>query len=221
MPVASLTFVLQTTIFFAMENKTMSNTFLESIALRRSIYDLGPTLPVSKEMVTKTIQEAVRSSPSAFNSQSARAVILYGQESEKLWKIVLDALLKIIPSDQVADTKSKIASFAAGAGSVMVFEEMAVVKKLQDDMPLYKENFALWSHHGTGLTQFSIWTALANIKVGASLQHYSNLIEDEVKKAWDLPSSWSLIAQIPFGSIKSPAGEKVFQPIEERVLVKG
>ena len=204
-----------------MEIIQMKNHFLESIALRRSIYDLGNTLPVSKDEVTKTVQEAVRTSPSPFNSQSARAVILYGEESKKLWKIVLDALLKIVPSEQVADTKSKIASFDSGAGTVLVFEEMAVVKKLQDDMPLYKENFALWSHHGTGLTQFSIWSALANIKVGASLQHYGNLIEDDVKQAWDLPATWSLIAQMPFGSIKSPAGEKTFQPIEERVLVRG
>lgn len=204
-----------------MENKRMNNTFLESVALRRTIYDLGSSLPVSKETVTKTIQEAVRTSPSAFNSQSARAVILYGDESKKLWKIVLDALMKIVPKDQAADTKSKIAAFDSGAGTVMVFEDMSVVKKLQDDFPIYKDNFALWSHHGTGLTQFSIWTALANIKVGASLQHYGNLIEEEVRKTWGLPSSWSLIAQMPFGSINSPAGEKTYQPIEKRVLVKG
>ncbi len=199
----------------------MKNTFLDSLTLRRSQYALGSTLPVAKEAVNKTIEEAVRLSPSAFNSQSARALILYGDESAKLWKIVLDALLKIVPEEQVADTKSKIASFAAGAGTVLVFEDMAVIKGLQDAMPLYKENFSLWSHHGTGLTQFAIWTALANIKVGASLQHYGNLIEDAVKNTWNLPASWSLIAQMPFGSIASPAGEKTFQPIEERVFVKG
>ena len=62
----------------------MKNTFLDSIALRRSIYGLGNTLPVSKEEVTKTIQEAVRISPTAFNSQGSRAVILYGDASKKL-----------------------------------------------------------------------------------------------------------------------------------------
>lgn len=199
----------------------MKNTFIESIALRRTIYGLGNTLPVAKAEVTKTIQEAVRLAPSAFNSQSARVVILYGDESKKLWKIVLDALMKIVPEDQVADTKAKIAGFDSGAGTAMVFEDMDVIKGLQDAMPLYKDNFALWSKHGTGLTQFSIWSALANIQVGASLQHYGNLIEDEVKKVWNLPSSWSLIAQMPFGSIASPAGDKAFHPIEERVMVIG
>lgn len=199
----------------------MKNIFLDSIALRRSIYNLGSKLPVSKGEVTKTIQEAVRLSPSAFNSQSSRAVILYGDENKKLWKLVLDALLKIVPENQVADTTSKIASFAAGAGSVLVFEDLSIVEGLQKDFPLYQENFPIWSSHSTGMTQFAIWSALATIKVGSSLQHYSNLIEDEVKKTWNLSPSWSLIAQIPFGSIESPAGEKTFVPIENRVLVKG
>lgn len=199
----------------------MENTFLDSIALRRSIYDLGSTLPVSKEVITKTIQEAVRISPSAFNSQSSRAVILYGDESKKLWKIVLDVLLQIVPENQVADTSHRIGSFAAGAGTVMVFEDQEVIKQLQQEYSLYKDNFPLWSMHSTGMAQFAIWNALANIKVGASLQHYGNLIEDEVKRSWDLPSTWSLIAQMPFGSIESPAGEKTFIPSEERVLIRG
>ncbi len=199
----------------------MDNTFFNNIALRRSIYDLGSKLPVAKDVVTKTVQEAVRLTPSAFNSQSARAVILYGEESKKLWKIILDTLLRMIPDQQVEDTTNRINSFAAGAGTVMVFEDTDVIKSLQDDFPLYKENFPLWSMHSTGMVQFAIWNALANIKVGASLQHYGNLIEDEVKKTWNLPSSWSLITQMPFGSIESPAGEKTFQPIDERVRVVG
>jgi len=199
----------------------MKNIFFDSIAMRRSIYTLGSTLPVSKDEVTRTVQEAVRLTPSAFNSQSARAVILYGDESKKLWKIVLESLLKIVPVQQASDTKANIASFAAGAGTVLVFEDMSIIEGLQKAYPLYKDNFPLWSSHSTGMVQFAIWTALATSKVGSSLQHYSNLIEDEVKKTWDLPSSWSLIVQMPFGSIESPAEEKSFQPIEERVLVKG
>ena len=199
----------------------MKNIFFDSIALRRSIYNLGNTLPVSKDEVTKTVQEAVRLSPSAFNSQSSRAVILYGKESKKLWKLILDALVKIVSENQKVETQDNIASFDAGAGTVLVFEDLSVIQGLQKDYPLYSDNFPLWSNHSTGIAQFAIWTALANIKVGSSLQHYSNLIEDEVKKTWGLPSSWTLIAQLPFGSIESPAEEKTFQPIEERVLVKG
>jgi predicted oxidoreductase (fatty acid repression mutant protein) len=199
----------------------MSNMTIESMKKRRSIYHLGEKLPVSKESVVSTIQDAARYTPSAFNSQSARLLVLFGEESRKLWSIVKDALRPIVPEPQWPETEQRIGSFAAGAGTVLFFEDMAVIKGLQEQMPLYAENFALWSHHGTGMTQLSVWTALANISVGASLQHYGNLIENQVKKTWDLPDSYSLIAQMPFGSIESPAEEKQSMPIEERVKVLG
>ncbi|NFV72581.1 nitroreductase, partial [Clostridium botulinum] len=34
---------------------------------------------------------------------------------------------------------------------------------------------------------------------GASLQHYNELIEEDVKKEWNIPNNWKLIAQMPFG----------------------
>jgi len=62
-------------------------------------------------------------------------------------------------------------------------------------------------------------TALELEGLGATLQHYNPLIDDEVKAAWHIPSSWKLIAQMPFGNPVSPAGEKEFQPLSERVKV--
>ena len=197
----------------------MSNTFIDSMKKRRSIYHLGSTLPVNKDEVNQTIKAALKYAPSAFNSQSARAIILYGKESKKLWSIVKTTLRKLVPEDQFAETEKKITGFAAGAGTVLIFEDMSVIHGLQEMMPTYADNFTLWSHHGTGITQYAIWTALANIGVGASLQHYGNLIEEEVRKTWNLSKDWSLIAQMPFGSIETPAGDKEFIPIENRVSI--
>jgi len=45
------------------------------------------------------------------------------------------------------------------------------------------------------------------------------LIDDEVRKTWDLPASWTLIAEMPFGTPVAGAGEKTFQPIEDRVKI--
>lgn len=45
---------------------------------------------------------------------------------------------------------------------------------------------------------------LEDTGLGASLQHYNPLIDDEVRKRWSLPREWKLIAQMPFGT---PAGE--------------
>ena len=40
---------------------------------------------------------------------------------------------------------------------------------------------------------------LEDAGMGASLQHYNPLIDDEVRKAWNLPGDWKLVAQMPFG----------------------
>ena len=55
--------------------------------------------------------------------------------------------------------------------------------------------------------------------LGASLQHYNPLIDEEVKKQWSIPPNWKLIAEMPFGNPTVAAGEKEFQPIEMRVKV--
>ena len=59
-----------------------------------------------------------------------------------------------------------------------------------------------------------MWTALETEGLGASLQHYNPLITSQVLSTWDLPESWSLVAQLVFGKPVAPAGEKTFGPIE-------
>ncbi|MFE8103297.1 nitroreductase family protein [Brenneria goodwinii] len=197
----------------------MSNAFLQSIKNRRSIYAIGKTLPISEDRVISLVTEAVKQSPSSFNSQSSRVVILFGEQHEKLWDIVKQQLKKIVPEEAFAPTEKKLASFAAGAGTVLFFEDTKVIEDLQQKFALYADNFPVWSEHSTGIAQFSVWSALAQEKVGASLQHYNPLIDDDVKKQWQLSASWKLRAQMPFGSIEQPAGEKTYIPDEERFRI--
>lgn len=198
----------------------MEHTIIDSMKMRRSIYHLGSTLPITTDQLEATVKETVRLAPSAFNSQTARALILYGDESHWLWDLVWQKVKPLLADGQEQSTKAKLASFASGAGTILFFEEMAIVSQLEKDFPLYSENFLLWSQHASGLTQFAVWTALAELQVGASLQHYGNLIEADVQAHYGLSESWSLIAQMPFGSIESQPPAKQFGSIEERVLVK-
>lgn len=64
-----------------------------------------------------------------------------------------------------------------------------------------------------------VWTSLEIEGLGASLQHYNELIEADVKREWKVPADWKLISQMPFGKPTAPAGEKEFMPLEERVKV--
>ncbi|MCO7175825.1 nitroreductase family protein [Sporolactobacillus kofuensis] len=203
----------------------MATSFIEAIKNRRSIYALDKNVKVSKEEIVKTIQDAIKYAPSAFNSQTAHAVVLFGEESSKIWGeggIAEQELRKVIPEGQSFEpTAQKLASFNAGVGTILFFEDQAVVKGLQEKFALYADNFPVWSEHSTGIAQFSVWTALSEIGIGASLQHYNPLIDEAVQATFELPKSWKLRAQMPFGNIVAPAGEKEFAPIESRVKVFG
>ena len=198
----------------------MEHTIIDSMKMRRSIYHLGKELPISNDQLEETVKEAVRLAPSAFNSQTSRAVILFGDENDWLWDLVWQKVKPLLAEGQEHSTKAKLASFNSGAGTILFFEELATVSQLEKDFPLYSENFRLWSQHASGLTQFAVWTALAEQGVGASLQHYGNLIEADVQAHYGLPSTWSLIAQMPFGAVAGEPPAKHFGSIEERVLVR-
>lgn len=197
----------------------MNNPLIQSIQKRRTQYALGNVLPISEENTIALIQAAVRLAPSSFNSQSSRAVILFGEESRELWRMAESALRKIVPAEAFAATKAKLDGFAAGAGTVLFYEDQDVVKGLQEKFALYADNFPIWSEQASGMAQFAVWTALANADVGASLQHYNPLIDADVAARWNIPASWKLRAQMPFGSNERPFGEKAFMDDEQRFKV--
>lgn len=195
--------------------------FLDIVEKRRSYYELTAESTISDEQLQQLVERAVKHAPSAFNSQSSRVVLLKGSAHKELWGIVMETLRKIVPEDAFAGTKKKINSFAAAYGTVLYFEDQDVVESLQKQFPAYETRFPEWSGHHTGLLQFIIWTALEEAGMGANLQHYNPLIDDEIKGKWGLSQSWKLIAQMPFGKSSEQPGAKEFAPMEERLRIFG
>ena len=198
----------------------MSNAFIETIRKRRSQYALGDDLQLPQEEVTTLIKTATKLAPSSFNSQSSRVVVLYGAEHKKLWlSFIMDELRKKVAPDAFAPTEAKINSFAAGAGTVLFYEDQQTVAALQEQFPSYADNFPVWSEQASGIAQFAVWSALANADIGASLQHYNPLPDAAITAEWALPAHWTLRAQMPFGSHQGELGEKTFMDDEERFRV--
>lgn len=44
--------------------------------------------------------------------------------------------------------------------------------------------------------------------LGASLQHYNPLIDQEIAERFDIPDSWQLRAEMPFGNVGQKAAVK-------------
>ncbi len=184
--------------------------FLKLLKERRSIYTLGRAVSHSEETISEHIQYAIRETPTAFHSESSRAVILYNEHHDTLWDLTLEALKEVVPSDKIAGTEERIASFKAAFGTILFYEDREAIKALQERFPLYAESFPKWAHQSTGIAQFSAWLALTELNLGASLQHYNPLVDRRVEKQWGIPSEWKLLGQMPFGSIEAPPAPKEY-----------
>lgn len=198
----------------------MERTFEEALENRRSYYRLTDKSPVSDEVIKDVIRKAILHVPSAFNSRSTRIVLLLGEHHRKLWELTLGQLRKVTPAEFFPRTEKKVAtSFASAYGTVLFFEDMEVVEKMQKDFPTYAAAFPSYSDQTSAMHQIAIWTRLEDLGFGASLQHYNPLIDKDVAETWGLSPKWRLVSQMPFGIPEGVPGTKETGPTENRFLV--
>ncbi|ADU91813.1 putative nitroreductase [Taylorella equigenitalis 14/56] len=189
---------------------------------RRSIYALGKDIHLSNEEIVSLIQNAIKESPTAFNSQSSRVVILLGVEHDRFWELVKSSIKEVVKPEDYPTSESKInGAFKAGYGTVLFYEDQTVIDFLQQQFPLYKINFPKFSLQSSGMAQYAVWVALAEKNIGASLQHYNELIEQKLISEFGISDKWSLVAQMPFGSIKIDPNPKDYVSDEGRFLILG
>ena len=81
--------------------------FTTSVTNRRTNYTLSKDGTIPQETITKTIEDVIREVPSAFNMQSGKAVIAFGETHDAIWKITMDTLRKIVPPANFKNVLSK------------------------------------------------------------------------------------------------------------------
>lgn len=186
----------------------------ESLKKRRSYYSIHKGLPVSADRVAALVEELTELVPDAFNMKSSRVVVAFEKRHDELWDAVYDAF-----GGKVA--REKLDGFKAGAGTVLYFYDMAVVHALQERFPLYADNFPGWALQSSGMLQLSVWSGLRELEIGASLQHYNPVIDQRVRELFQLPESYVLVAQMPFGAIGAEPAPKEKENISPRVQIAG
>ncbi|KAH6889923.1 Nitroreductase-like protein [Thelonectria olida] len=204
-----------------MAAKISADLLIQLAKNRRSIYPLTKDLPISTARITEIVNDATLQTPSSFNNQSNRIAVLFGAEHEKLWDITKDTLKAIVPADAFAATEQKLNLFRGAAGTVLFFADQTVVEDFQAKFAPYADKFPHWAAQSAAIQQYITWTAFEAEGLGANLQHYNPLIDAQVQENWKIPATWKLDAQLVFGGKTSDAGEKTYQPLEERVKVFG
>ncbi|MBU5617832.1 nitroreductase family protein [Psychrobacter sp. TAE2020] len=197
--------------------ETLQQTFNE----RRSIYALGNELAVAPQAIVNMAERILLHTPSAFNSQSSRLVVLFGEQHQQLWDITELKLREEVADGDFSSSKQKMDGFRAAAGTVLFYEDADVLKSMQDKFQLYADRFPIWAQQTSAMHQYALWTELSTLEVGASLQHYNPLIDKDVAAAFAIPDNWELVAQMPFGNILQAAGDKSYQPLNQRMKVLG
>ncbi|RAL14678.1 nitroreductase family protein [Aspergillus homomorphus CBS 101889] len=204
-----------------------TTALLELAKTRRSHYALKAESPIADEAIEHLVQQAVLHTPSSFNTQTGRVVLLLKEEHQKLWDIAIAALEGLVTAGRVPketfenQTKPKLNAFRNGYGTVLFFVDYDALAPIKEKFAIYADNFNPWALESNAMAQYLVWTALESEGFGANLQHYSPLIDDQIAKQWNLPASWKLDAQLVFGVPTAQPGEKTFMPLEERFKVFG
>lgn len=192
-------------------NDDLELTFIDQLKKRRSIYALGKRVHYSQAYLCEIIQEAVRSCPSAYDSQSTRIAVLFADSHHQFWEIVKQVQRQHVPEHIYEGVELKLNQCAEAYGTILFYEDQSMIQQLQKKMPLNSEDFPTWSEQTSGMAQFAVWATLADSGLGASLQHYNPLIDEKVAEHFDIDKNWLLRAQLCFGSIEQTVEEKLQQ----------
>jgi len=193
--------------------------YFDVIQSRRSNHHLSSELLQSKEELIHHLEQVLEATPSSFNSQSQRMVVLFGASHEHFWNRVIDEIAKLVTVEQLSKSKQKIKQFADSLGTVLFFDDEETTKHMMEKFPLYASQCQVWSEQQNGMLQINIWNALVALGYQANLQHYTELIEETIKHDFHIPTSWRMVGQMPFGKATSEPKKKEILPTKQRVIV--
>lgn len=193
--------------------------FEEAVVNRRSVYALGKNISVLESEIIATVERMAKECPSPFNIQSARVIVAMNENHENVWNVTEDVMKNIVSIAQYKEIEKKLEGFKAGYGTILFFEDSATVEMTQAKFPQYAQEFITWAAQANGMLQFAIWTALEDMGLGVNIQHYNPLIDTEIKKCFNVPEGWNLVAEMVFGEMLEPAAPIVKIPVKERVKV--
>lgn len=194
------------------------SAFVDLVEKRRSIYALGTDSQYSKKEIVNRIREVVKQVPSAFNTQTTRVVVLFDEANDKFWDHIYDVQKNVLEGEMWDAMSGIMTGSKNGIGTVLFFEDMDAVK----EMPAQGVRQEAYKQNNNANAQYAVWLALAEMDLGASLQHfnvgYEQGFDKGTKEMFNLPESYEMLVQMPFGSIEQGAGEK--EHIDTNVQVK-
>lgn len=193
------------------ENGTSVEGYLDYVKQRRSIRNLRHD-DVSDATI-RHIVEAARWSPSSFNSQPVRLVVLKARHGE-FWDFAEEQLRAKLTGDQLTRALSRLPGYRAGVFTLLFFEDSTVAAN-----PPAGANPTVWQSFAVqaiGIAQVNVWNAVAAAGLATSDQHINYQIGDEALRSFlDLPETWVSYCVFPVGYPNETPAEGTRKPHEE------
>lgn len=196
--------------------------FKELTTERISQYNLGSDVTHTAEEIHEYITHIVQESPSSGNSQTSRVVVVTGDKKQELWDTIAEAQRSILSGGMLDWFNGVYEGAVNGFGTVLFFEDREAVDAMNAGSQTRREYY---KEQNAAITEYAVWLGLTELGYGASLQHfnigYEQGFDKAIKEVLDLPMTWELNAQMPFGNVVEPGERKErMNPAEQVRLIK-
>lgn len=96
----------------------MAESFLDHIKSRRTCYPIQAKSPISDARILDIAQTVAKHTPSSFNCQSSRLVILLREHHVEFWQIAKDCFKATMPAQEYVAYEKKLDGRQEGYGTV-------------------------------------------------------------------------------------------------------
>ncbi len=192
---------------------------MDVIEKRRSNYDLGNNLEISKKDLINLLRKIIYYAPSPFNVQSSKIVLLNKKSHHLLWTTVVEEFLKKNNNGNLLDSdKARIKREDKAYGTILFYKDERVIKEFKEKLDAYEQkSLDSWCIEESAMLQMNIWNELRLRNIGAHIVHFDD-IDEEVSVAFDIDKNYKLVAMMVFGNIIQEAAVKPKKDIDKRFI---
>lgn len=105
----------------------MAELFLSQIETRRTCYSIERKSPISDARILNIARHVIKHTPSSFNCQSTRFVILLRDDHVKFWEIAKECFKATMSGDEYNGYEKKLIERQAGYGTVSLSPKLATL----------------------------------------------------------------------------------------------
>lgn len=195
-----------------MSSTISADQFLAAAKHRRTVYGVKNTSAVSDKRVQEILEQVLSFTPSSYNTQPLRVVLVTGAKHAAMWDAIIAAAEPVLKGagEEVWKTMSGVFQMhKASYGSVAFFDSANTLAESGKTHASAAHMFDEFSHHASGMAQILVWSALELEGLGANLQHLNAIppVEDAIKKFLAVPEDWKLRAHLNYGDEAGPHPE--------------